>query len=111
MLSISLRGNIGIDRLPQCLCSVRSRTSAHLCGRTQMNSFRTALRGVALAVVTTAVTTAAVSVAQAAGNSYQQHNLVSDGTIPADHTDRNLVNAWGIAFNPTAFVWVTDNKT
>ncbi|HET7366162.1 MAG TPA: TIGR03118 family protein [Burkholderiales bacterium] len=53
----------------------------------------------------------AAALAQAAGNSYQQHNLVSDGTIPADHTDRNLVNAWGIAFNPTAFVWVTDNKT
>jgi uncharacterized protein (TIGR03118 family) len=72
-----------------------------------MNSLRTALRGIALAFVTTA----AVSIAQAAGNSYQQQNHVSDGTIPADHTDRNLVNAWGIAFNPTAFVWVTDNKT
>ncbi|MES2259197.1 MAG: TIGR03118 family protein [Pseudomonadota bacterium] len=34
-------------------------------------------------------------------------SLVSDATvIPAAHTDANLVNAWGIAFNPTGFVWV-----
>jgi uncharacterized protein (TIGR03118 family) len=44
-------------------------------------------------------------------NSYEQHNLVSDGFAPADHLDRNLVNSWGIAFNPTAFVWVADNQT
>ncbi len=36
-------------------------------------------------------------------------NLVSDGTPAAAHTDANLVNAWGIAFNPTGFVWVADN--
>jgi len=44
-------------------------------------------------------------------NSYGQHNLVSDGFAPADHVDKNLVNAWGVAFNPTAFVWVADNQT
>jgi len=44
-------------------------------------------------------------------NSYVQHNLVSDGFVAADHTDHNLVNAWGVAFNPTAFVWVADNGT
>ena len=38
-------------------------------------------------------------------------NLVSDGTPAAAHTDANLVNAWGIAFNPTGFVWVADNGT
>jgi uncharacterized protein (TIGR03118 family) len=38
-------------------------------------------------------------------------NLVSDGTPAAAHTDANLVNAWGIAFNPTGFVWVVDNGT
>lgn len=37
--------------------------------------------------------------------------LVSDGTPAAPHTDANLVNAWGIAFNPTGFVWVADNGT
>ena len=42
---------------------------------------------------------------------YEQHVLVSDGSVPADHTDPNLVNAWGIVFNPTAFVWVANNGT
>jgi len=40
---------------------------------------------------------------------YQQHNLVSDGSVTADHVDPNLVNAWGLAFNPFGFVWVADN--
>lgn len=47
--------------------------------------------------------------AQAAGDFYQQHNLVSDGSIPADNKDANLVNSWGIAFNPSGPVWVADN--
>lgn len=48
---------------------------------------------------------------QAAGDFYQQHNLVSDGAIPADNRDTNLVNGWGIAFNPFGPVWVADNGT
>ena len=36
-------------------------------------------------------------------------NLVSDGTITAAHTDAKLVNAWGLAFNPSGFVWVANN--
>jgi uncharacterized protein (TIGR03118 family) len=44
---------------------------------------------------------------------YQVHNLVSDGFVPADHVDPDLVNPWGIAFNPyePGFVWVADNAT
>jgi uncharacterized protein (TIGR03118 family) len=42
---------------------------------------------------------------------YVQHNLVSDGFVVADHTDPNLVNAWGVAFNPFGPVWVADNGT
>jgi len=42
---------------------------------------------------------------------YEQHNLVSDGTVPADHIDPNLVNAWGIAFNPTAAVWISNAES
>ncbi|GAB3361252.1 TIGR03118 family protein [Lysobacter tyrosinilyticus] len=38
---------------------------------------------------------------------YQQRNLVSDGFITAEHTDPNLVNGWGVAFNPFGFVWVS----
>ncbi len=42
---------------------------------------------------------------------YLQTNLVSDVPGMAAHTDPNLVNAWGIAFNPNAFAWVADNHT
>ncbi len=40
---------------------------------------------------------------------YSNHVLVSDGNVPADFTDQNLVNGWGIAFNPNGPVWVSDN--
>jgi len=39
---------------------------------------------------------------------FHQRNLVSDGFIAAEHTDPNLVNSWGVAFNPFGFVWVAD---
>ncbi|HEY8098533.1 MAG TPA: TIGR03118 family protein [Methylobacter sp.] len=44
---------------------------------------------------------------------YKVHNLVSDPSFlgGADHQDSDLVNAWGIAFNPDAVVWVNDNGT
>ena len=51
----------------------------------------------------------AASTPQAAGGlRFQQRNLVSDGSIPAAHADPNLVNGWGVAFNPFGFVWVAD---
>lgn len=37
--------------------------------------------------------------------------LVSDGAVAAAHTDANLKNPWGVAFNPNGFVWVADNGT
>ena len=43
------------------------------------------------------------------GQSYKQQNLVSDGFISADHNDTNLINAWGVSFNPTGPVWVANN--
>jgi uncharacterized protein (TIGR03118 family) len=36
--------------------------------------------------------------------------LVSD-TAGAPNTDANLINAWGIAFNPTGYVWVANTGT
>ena len=42
---------------------------------------------------------------------YRAHALVSDGAVPADHIDAQLINPWGIAFNPNAVVWVADNGT
>jgi uncharacterized protein (TIGR03118 family) len=47
----------------------------------------------------------------AASKFYNQHNLVSDGFVTADQTDSNLVNAWGLVFNPFGFVWISDNGT
>jgi uncharacterized protein (TIGR03118 family) len=47
-----------------------------------------------------------------ANNAYQQRNLVSDGFVTADHnTDTDLVNPWGIAFNPNGFVWIANNHS
>jgi uncharacterized protein (TIGR03118 family) len=40
---------------------------------------------------------------------YEQHTLVSDGSVPADHIDAQLKNAWGVVFNPQGFVWIADN--
>src|SRR5262245_28394086 len=42
---------------------------------------------------------------------YAVKNLVSDGSVPANQTDPNLVNPWGIVFNPTGPVWIADNET
>jgi uncharacterized protein (TIGR03118 family) len=42
---------------------------------------------------------------------YTVTNLVSDGTIPAAHTDTNLVNAWGLTALPTSPWWVANNGT
>lgn len=43
---------------------------------------------------------------------YEQHNLVSDGAVPADHqTDTDLVNPWGLAASATSPWWVGDNGT
>jgi uncharacterized protein (TIGR03118 family) len=50
--------------------------------------------------------------ARADDGTYQQRNLISDGFLPAEQPpDPNLVNAWGIAFNPFGPVWVADNGT
>ena len=74
-----------------------------------MNSLRiTSYRLCAPMVVALALVAAP---AAQAGDFYQQHNLASDGFIPADHLDANLVNAWGVAFNPFGPVWVADNGT
>ena len=37
--------------------------------------------------------------------------LVGDVAGAAPNTDSNLVNAWGIAFNPTGYVWVANTAT
>src|SRR5512138_2037406 len=42
---------------------------------------------------------------------YAQHNIVSDIPGLADHTDANLVNAWGLDASPTSPWWISDNGT
>lgn len=42
---------------------------------------------------------------------YAQHNLVSDGAVPADHTNTDVVNAWGLVSGPTTPWWISDNGT
>src|SRR5947208_9169456 len=41
----------------------------------------------------------------------EQHNLVSDGAVPADLVDAALVNAWGLVASATSPWWVADNGT
>src|SRR5437870_6721768 len=74
-----------------------------------MNAFRlTVHRTCAALAVALAL---AVPAAQADSGFYQQHNLVSDGAVPADLVDPNLVNAWGLASGPTSPWWISDNGT
>ncbi len=42
------------------------------------------------------------------GGHYAQTSLVSDGFLPAAHIDPQLINPWGLAFNPFGFAWVSD---
>jgi uncharacterized protein (TIGR03118 family) len=42
---------------------------------------------------------------------FDQTNLVSDGSVPAQVTDPNLINPWGISQSPTSPFWVSDNGT
>ena len=42
---------------------------------------------------------------------YLQHNLISDGFVPADITHSNVVNAWGLVSGPTTPWWIANNGT
>ncbi|MBC7988286.1 MAG: TIGR03118 family protein [Luteimonas sp.] len=41
-----------------------------------------------------------------AQNRYRVTNLVSDGSIPGTKVDPNLVDPWGLAFDPYGYAWV-----
>lgn len=73
------------------------------------NFYQRVARGLS-AVTLAAIVSACVSVPD--HGTYRQRNLVADGpAIPSEQKDPNLVNAWGIAFNPYGVVWVNDNGT
>ena len=67
------------------------------------------------AVVSAAALTSLVACGGSSGSinsqSFTSSVLVSDGAVSAPHTDPNLKNGWGVAFNPKGFVWVADNGT
>src|SRR5437899_2290949 len=71
--------------------------------------FYRALTAAALIALVAAVLAARISAAGV--NAYVQHDLVSDGFLPADHVDPNLVNAWGLTAQPASPWWVADNGT
>src|SRR3989440_2787066 len=57
------------------------------------------------------LTSPSFSFQPAASPFYEQHNLVSDGAVPADLVDAGLVNAWGLVASATSPWWVADNGT
>jgi uncharacterized protein (TIGR03118 family) len=66
---------------------------------------------IAAAMLAVAAAMLAAATPAAERNAYVQHNLVSDGFLPADHTDSNLVNSWGLTSLPGSPWWVADNGT
>src|SRR5438876_8889781 len=65
----------------------------------------------AAAVIALVAVVLAARISAAGVNAYVQHDLVSDGFLPADHVDPNLVNAWGLTAQPASPWWVADNGT
>src|SRR5256885_16000310 len=57
------------------------------------------------------LTSASFSLQSAPSRFYEQHNLVSDGAVPADLVHAALVNAWGLVASGTSPWWVADNGT
>ena len=51
------------------------------------------------------------SSSSASFSAYAATTLVTDTVTGAAHTDSNLINAWGLAFNPGGFGWVADQGT
>jgi uncharacterized protein (TIGR03118 family) len=47
----------------------------------------------------------------AGGGEYIANALVTDSGTGALHADADLVNGWGVAFNPSGYVWVADEGT
>jgi uncharacterized protein (TIGR03118 family) len=64
-----------------------------------------------LAVSMVVATPTLLNAAPAPGNSFAQHNLVSDIPGLASYTDPQLVNPWGVAFSSGSPFWVSDNGT
>ena len=46
-----------------------------------------------------------------APTTFTQTNLISDGSVPAQVTDKKLINPWGVSHSPTSPFWISDNGT
>jgi uncharacterized protein (TIGR03118 family) len=53
----------------------------------------------------------ALGLSKPQANAYSQTNLVSDGAVPAEVTDPNLKNPWGVSESTTSPFWVSDQGT
>ena len=72
---------------------------------------RISVAAVALLAAILAASALASASRTTAVNAFVVHNLVSDVPGMADHTDPNLVNAWGLDALPMSPWWVADNHT
>ena len=68
-------------------------------------------RSVAPPLTAPAFSVQSASLQSAPSPFYAQHNLVSDGAVPADLVDAALVNAWGLVASATSPWWIADNGT
>lgn len=64
---------------------------------------------VVLGVLSLALAAALHAAAGPPGGDYTVTPLVSDGAVPAQFTDADLVNGWGLARSATSPWWVADN--
>jgi uncharacterized protein (TIGR03118 family) len=62
------------------------------------------------AVIGAAVVSCGGGDGSGSGGGYAMTALVSDGT-GTPYTDSNLINGWGVAFNPQGYVWVANAGT
>jgi uncharacterized protein (TIGR03118 family) len=81
-----------------------------------MNAKATALRKISTTIMLGLVTCVAIAHddddhRHRERPSYANRVLVSNGGVPAAFPDANLINGWGVAFNPQGFVWVSDAGT
>ncbi len=78
------------------------------CLRSKTNFMRRMISGLPLMMLLVALLAGRTS---AQSSSYAQTNLVSDGAVAAPHTDKKLINPWGVAFSPGGPFWISDNNS
>jgi uncharacterized protein (TIGR03118 family) len=82
--------------------------AADFCFRSKTNFMTRMISGLPLAMLLVAFFAGRTS---AQSSSYAQTNLVSDGAVAAPHTDKKLINPWGVAYSPGGPFWISDNNS